>query len=66
MLVNELRHAVDAHDAWPTDNTSRAVINAARRLVSGIEMHAELIEQYRRHCTPTDEAIHKIFGDSAQ
>jgi glutaredoxin-related protein len=62
VVIDELRAALARHDEWPTKQTSAAVIDAARRLVGGVDMRAEVIEQMRRRVTPSEQAIAELLG----
>lgn len=61
-MIDELREALARHDEWPTTETSRMVIEQARRFVRAVDQRAQVIEQMRREVTPSDQALAEILG----
>jgi hypothetical protein len=57
----ELKAALWSYDEWPTPVKRLDVVNCARRFVKAVEARAEVIEYYRAHVTPTEQALSELL-----
>lgn len=60
-IFAELRAAVVAYDDWPTPEKRAQVIDLARRFVAAVDHRAAVIEQMRRHVTPSEQALSELL-----
>jgi len=60
--IDELRQALIRFEDVPNNTTRADVISAARQLIQAIDMQTQVIELYRQHCTPSEEAIRRVLN----
>lgn len=61
-IFAELRDAMHSYDDWPTHEKRANVIELTRQFVRAVDQHAEVIEHYRQHVTPSAQALSELVN----